>query len=110
MVTQIVATDIELIVLRWLDSRKILYQFQTSLAGGLYELGGSVLDFIIGNIALRIMGEYWHKGVGKEATDAVQKELLSSMGYTVVDLYESDIKERLNQTMEMAIKGQEMLR
>lgn len=110
MVTRM-ATDIELIVLGYLDRRKILYQFQTSLAGGFFELGGAVVDILIPErfLAWRIFGEYWHEPVATKGRDAIQKELLTSMGWTVVDIWGSDIKERLEETMRLALLGREML-
>lgn len=106
------ATDIEIIVLRWLDRNKIEYEFQSSLMGGFFELGGAVVDVLIPdrNLAWRIMGEYWHRGVEKTGTDTIQREMLEGMGYTVVDLFELDIRERLSETMTKAIQGEEMLR
>lgn len=106
-----VATDIELLVLQWLDKRKINYQFQTSLAGGIFELGGSVIDILIPDrmLAWRVFGEYWHRGVGVEGRDLIQKENLSAMGLTVVDIWEQNIRNRLNETMEKALMGEEML-
>ena len=105
------ATDIELIVLRYLDKLKIEYQFQTSLAGGFYELGGAVVDFLLPSrsLAWRIFGEYWHKPIGTSGRDMVQRELLTSMGWIVVDIWGSDIKERLEETMRLALQGREML-
>jgi len=110
MVTRM-ATDIELIVLGYLDRRKILYQFQTSLAGGFYELGGAVVDFLLPerSLAWRIFGEYWHTPVATQGRDAIQRELLASQGWTVVDIWGSDIKERLEETMRLALQGREML-
>lgn len=105
-------TDLERIVINWLERHKIEYQFQTSLAGGFYELGGAVVDFILSARALawRVMGEYWHTGVEAEAHDLVQKELLSGLGYTVVDLRGDDLENRLNETLTKALRGEEMLR
>ena len=105
-------TEPEAMVMGWLTQRKIPFSFQTSLAGGFYELGGAVVDFILDelSIALRVMGEYWHKGIEKTGTDMLQKEMLTAMGYTVVDLLESDIQERLDETLRLALTGQEVLR
>ena len=106
-----VMTDIEAIVVRWLTARKIQYQFQTSLAGGFYELGGAVCDIIIPErrLAWRIFGEYWHRGVVPEGADVIQRELLEGLGYTVVDLWGDDIENRLNETLTKALRGEEML-
>ena len=104
-----IASDIELIVLRWLDKRGILYKFQTSFAGGFTELGGAVIDITIGRLAWRINGEYYHRGVVPEGKAALQKEAIEAQGYTVVDLWGDDIKERTNQTLTLALQGREML-
>ena len=106
----IVASDLEIIVLQWLNKNKIVYDFQTSLAGGHYQLGGSVVDFIIGDLAWRVHGEYYHSGVEKTGSDILQKELLSNMGFIVIDLYADDIQNRTEETLRLALQGQEMLR
>ena len=111
MVTRI-ATDIELIVLNYLDRHKIAYQFQSSLAGGFFELGGAVVDILIPDrsLAWRIMGEYWHRGIVPEGKDVIQREMLTGLGYIVVDLQGNDILNRLEETMTKALQGIEMLR
>ena len=113
MITQI-ASDIEIIVYNWLVRHKVAFSFQSSLSGGYYELGGSVVDFLLEerNIAIRVFGEYWHRGVEVSGRDLIQKENLSAMGLTVVDLWGDDLKDpaRLEQTMQLALLGQEMLR
>jgi len=103
-------TDIELIVIKWLEKHKIPFEAQSSLMGGFYQLGGSVVDFIIGDLAWRIQGEYWHRGVEKTGSDIIQKEQLTALGYTVVDLLADDLENRLDQTLNLALQGQEMLR
>jgi len=109
-----IATDIELIVLKWLDRNKIEYQFQSSLMGGYFELGGAVIDILIRdrNLAWRIMGEYWHRGVVPSGRDAIQREMLEAEGWTVVDIWSMDLEDpsRLEQTMRLALQGQEMPR
>ncbi len=104
-----IASDIELIVLRWLDKRGILYKFQTSFAGGFTELGGAVIDITIGRLAWRINGEYYHRGVVPEGKAALQKEAIEAQGYTVVDIWGNDIKERTDLTLTKALRGEEML-
>jgi len=109
MTTQVMS-DIEAIVYDYLTKRGISFRFQTSLAGGFYELGGSVVDFLVEpNLAWRVMGEYYHRGVIPEGKDIIQKEMLTGLGYVVVDLWGDDIKDRLEQTMRLALQGQEML-
>lgn len=111
MTTQI-ASDIELIVMRWLDRRGIQYSFQTSFSGGFYQLGGAVVDFLIRDrmLAWRVMGEYYHQGVTKKGSDILQREMLGELGWTVVDLLGDDVKDRTDETLSLALEGQEVLR
>jgi len=112
MVEQQAMTLPEAIVYDYLTKRKIPFQFQSSLMGGIYELGGAVVDFVLPelNIGLRVQGEYWHRGVTKSGSDLIQKENLSALGLIVVDLQEDDLKERPTETMEKALRGEEMLK
>ena len=112
MVQQAIGSDIEMIVMGYLDRRNIEYQFQTSLSGGFFETGGAVVDFLIpdGMLAWRVMGEYWHQGVKPEGRDIMQKEMLMGKGYTVVDIWGEDVQNRLDETMRLALQGQNMLR
>lgn len=107
-----IASDLEIIVMRWLDKRKIAYEFQTSLRGGFYQLGGAVCDFLLParRLAWRIFGEYWHRGVTKEGSDTLQREMLTELGWTVVDLWSDDIENRLEETLTKALRGEEVLR
>ena len=106
-------TDIETLVYNWLIKHNIAFTFQSSLSGGIYELGGAVLDFLLDDysIGLRVFGEYWHRGITKSGFDLIQKEHLSAMGLVVVDIWESDIRDpaRLEQAMKLALQGIEML-
>ena len=106
------ASDLEIIVIKWLEKNKIRYRFQTSLMGGFYQLGGAVVDFIIedGNLAWRVMGEYWHEGVEARGRDTIQREMLTAMGFVVVDIYGEDLRKRLNVTLRKALRGEEMPR
>lgn len=110
----LVMSDIERIVYDYLTNHGIEFQFQTSLSGGWYSLGGAVVDFLFEDrrLAWRIQGEYYHKGVEKEGSDIVQRELLENMGWIVVDIWGDDIKDptRLEQTMRLALQGREVLR
>jgi len=113
MNTQI-ASDIERVVLNWLDNRNIFdYEFQSSMLGGRYEMGGAIADFVFNDRHLiwRVQGDYFHRQINKEATDSVQRELLESQGWTVVDIYGSslDTPEEINSTLEKALQGIEVL-
>lgn len=104
-------TDIERIVINWLTYHKIVFQFATSLKGGFFELGGAVVDFLLPerNLAWRVMGEYWHRGVVPSGRDTIQREMLTSLGWRVVDIWGDDIFNRLEETMQKALLGEEML-
>jgi len=113
MNTQI-ASDLERICLSWLDKRGITdYEFQSSQMGGRFELGGAIVDFLFSERALawRVQGDYFHQGVEKEGTDAIQRELLESQGWTVIDIYGSDLDtpERINNTLTRALRGEEVI-
>lgn len=105
-------TDIEAIVFRWLTQRNIDFQFQTSLRGGWYSLGGAVVDFLLpaSRLAWRVMGEYYHQGVEKKGSDILQREMLVELGWTVVDILGDDVKDRTDETLELALEGQEVMR
>ena len=106
-----VYTDLELIVMGWLEKHKILFEAQSSLMGGFFQLGGAVVDFIVEpNLAWRVFGEYWHSGVEKTGSDIIQKEHLTALGYTVIDLWEDNLRNRLDETLRLALEGQEMIR
>ena len=111
MVEQVM-TDIEAIVFEWLTQRGVEFQFQTSLRGGFFALGGAVVDFLIRdrNLAWRIFGEYWHRGVTKEGSDILQKEMLAELGWVVVDIWGDDVRDRTEETLSLALEGREVLR
>lgn len=112
MTTRQMMSDIEKIVYDYLIRRGIQFRFQTAFGGGYFELGGTVVDFLLDDLRLawRVQGEYYHRGVGVEGKDFIQKELLAGLGWTVVDIWGDDIKDRLEATMSKALLGQEMLR
>ena len=109
MANTTVASDLEIIVMTWLDRRGVAYSFQTVLSGGHFALGGAVVDFIIGDLAWRVQGGFWHQGVTKTGSDQIQRELLTAMGYVVVDIWEDDLEpDRIDYTLELALEGQEV--
>uniref|UniRef100_A0A6M3K6A0 DUF559 domain-containing protein n=1 Tax=viral metagenome TaxID=1070528 RepID=A0A6M3K6A0_9ZZZZ len=112
MNTQIMS-DIEAIVYDWLVKRSIEFTFQSSMMGGRYELGGAIADFRLDElyIILRVQGDYFHTQINKQATDSVQRELLESQGWTVVDIWGSDLETpaEVNSTLEKALLGEEVL-
>lgn len=105
-------TDIEEKVRQWLIRHKIDFQFQSSLMGGFFALGGAVVDFLLPfrQLAFRVHGEYWHSGVIIKGRDAIQKEMLGTLGWNVIDLWGDDIEDKLDETMLRALRGEGMLR
>lgn len=107
------ASSIELIVQNWLIKKGITdFEFQVSIGGGRYELGGAVVDCLSyeRGLAWRLHGGYWHKGVEKEGTDLIQRELLVAQGWTVVDIWEDDLRDpaRREYTLNTALQGEEV--
>jgi len=109
---QLILSDIEQLVYDWLTKRQIPFESQVSVRGGVFSLGGAKIDFILieSRICLRIQGEYYHTGVTKEGSDIIQKEMLSALGYTVVDIWGQDLLNRLDETLTKALLGEEMLK
>jgi len=102
------ASDIEILVIKWLDKHGIEYQFQSSINGGFYSLGGAVVDFIIGELAWRVMGEYYHQQVEIRSHDAIQREMLTAMGFIVIDIWGEDVLNRIDETLNKALMGEEI--
>jgi len=76
------------------------------------ELGSATVDFIIPdrNLALRVMGGYYHSTLESKARDEFGKEQLINRGYIVVDLLEENLADdKIEHTMELAIEGVEAL-
>jgi len=106
-------SSLEKKVHNWLTKNKIPFNTQETMFGPYGELGSAVVDFIIGdrNLALRIMGSYWHSSIESKARDEFGKEQLINKGYIVVDLREEDLADnKIENTMKLAMQGQEMLK
>ena len=95
----------------WLTKRGIAFDFQSSLMGGRAQLGGLVVDFLITSTvpttALRVQGEAFHYGYyAKPGRDQMQKDILENeFGFKVIDLDESDLLNRLDFVMGLAMRG-----
>ena len=106
-------SDLEKKVYNWLTKNDIPFTTQQRMFGTAGEVGSAVIDFILGerNIALRVMGSYWHSTLEAKARDEFGREQLVNQGYIIVDLHEENLTDdRINRTMELAIEGQESLR
>ena len=110
---QVVGSDLEIRVYQWLLYHgfrpNVDFVFQSQLIGlrGVRELGDAIVDFMLikSNILWRVQGEYWHVGTEERARDLIQKQRLESLGYTVIDLWETDLNERLEYTLQQALQG-----
>jgi len=113
MTTEQVMTDIEAIVAGWLTERKIDFEFQSSMLGGFYELGGAVVDFLLrdSGLAWRVSGEYWHRGIVPEGRDLIQRETLMAEGWVVVDIFGQSLEtpDEVEATLTKALRGEEVL-
>lgn len=94
----------ERIIWKWLLDKDYLFVGQYAESGGNMVVGGAVVDFLVYDIAgkptaMRIMGDYWHgpKFPQRQARDDEQYYRLVSMGYLVVDLWEHDIYQAVEQ-------------
>lgn len=106
-------SDLEKKVYSWLVENEIPFESQQRMFGTAGELGSATIDFIIieRNLALRIMGSYWHSSFEAKARDQFGKEQLLEQGYEVVDLWEEHLTgEEIERTMLLALQGIEVLR
>ena len=97
----------------WLAKREIPFTTQEPMFGIAGEAGSATVDFIIDerNLALRVMGSYWHSGLEAKARDEFGKGQLVNEGFIVVDLQEEDLADdKINHTMELALEGVETIR
>jgi very-short-patch-repair endonuclease len=109
----VVGSDLEVKVYQWLIRHGfrpgVDFDFQSQLIGlrGVRELGDAIADFVLikQQIVWRVQGEYWHHTPEQSARDTMQKQRLQGLGYTVIDLAESDLTDRFEYTMQQAIQG-----
>lgn len=81
---------LELVKRHWVPG--LDFDFQSSLEGGRFELGGMVVDFIFRDlrVALRVQS-VWHTHALQKARDREQAQALASFGFTVLDLWDETI-------------------
>ena len=105
-----IMTSIETTVSDWLLKKTIDFNFQSQLMGGFYnQFGDEKVNFELPdpNILLRIQGVNAQK-TNLSGKDVINKERLIGLGYTVVDCWESDIKDNKEFTLSEAMKGKEI--
>lgn len=116
------ASKLELVIMEWLDRKRVKYEFQKWLLGGRKLKGGQVVDFALdqgtGVIILEAQGGYWHTRKGSIAHDKAQKLALLGLSVwgkpvrKVIEVWESRImipnQARRDQTMQLALLGIEV--
>lgn len=106
-------SSLEKKVYDWLVKNNIPFNTQQTMFGMPSELGSATVDFIIPdrNLALRVLGGYWHSTLTAKARDELGKERLIAIGYSVVDLHEENLTdEKIENTMTLAMRGEEALK
>lgn len=83
------------------------FDFQSQMLGYHGEKGSTRADFVLPQhrLILRVQGEYWHSFPETKARDQLQKIALTTQGWTVIDLMESDIMRDAGYYVEEALKG-----
>jgi len=106
----------EKIVNNWLVKWNIPFRKEVPFFGGRIEEGGTYVDFLLDElmIAIRVQGVYWHTGIIPQANDALRKEKLDELGYTVIDIWEDSLVDKtpdeVEYVMKKAIEGEEIPR
>jgi len=109
----------EMIVMDFLERRRVKYEYQVWLLGGRVLKGGQVVDFVvdlgIGVMIVEVEGNYWHTRPGKAQLDEGQKmALLGLMVWGkkvrgVVEVWESriatDNRTRRDQALNAMLQG-----
>lgn len=106
-------SSLEKKVWTWLVRNNIQFETERVMLAEARELGSAIVDFVIPdkNLILRVMGSYYHSGLEAKARDEFSKERLMNQGYIVIDLWEENLSAaRIENTMRLALQGQESLR
>jgi hypothetical protein len=118
------ATFLELVIMEFLDRKRVRYYFQYPLLGGRGVSGGQTVDFAViqGPYAtiIEAQGNYWHTVDNMEVFDAAQRAMLLAsnekvMGFPIlhlVELWESKVmipqRQMREYYMELALQGVEV--
>ena len=83
------------------------FTFQSQMLGFHGEKGSAIADFKLPqyDLILRVQGEYWHHFPETKARDMLQKVALTSQGWTVIDLMESDVLRNAEFYVKEGIRG-----
>lgn len=91
------------------DGLDFLYQYP--VMGGRTSFGGFVLDFWLPlqQMGWNVQGLRWHwSNPDDRARDMIAKQMLSSRGLKIVDLYEDDLLVRPDLVLNMAWRGEQV--
>ena len=88
------------------------FTFQSQMLGFPGAKGSTRADFTLPQLGLvlRVVGEYWHSFPETKARDQLQKIALSTEGWLVIDLMESDIMRDVDFYVQEAILGKSYAR
>lgn len=92
------------------DSYGVDWSYTPTLAFD-YRPDGIEVDFLIydGNLAWQVQGERFHFGDPKsEGEDQIEAEVLSSEGFTVVNMLESMINQDTDRVCRSALNGEQL--
>ena len=86
------------------------FEYQSAIYGGRTKFGGFVVDFFVRpNLVLQPQGERWHLQAPEDrARLRLEAMMLTGRGLTVVYLWESDLLQRPDYTIELALRGQQL--
>jgi very-short-patch-repair endonuclease len=78
-----------------LTKLKADFDFQHNVAGGRRFVGGIVADFVVyepTEVMIQVQGVYWHYELGseKQERDALQRAIVESKGWIVINIDEDD--------------------
>ncbi len=113
-VTEVMGTILERIVYKALLQKKVIFEFHSSMAGGVpgFQFGRQVADFVLytQNTIIEVQGAYWHSPIEQYYRDADRNLILSAKGWTVLYLWEDDVVDpvRLNDWLDRHITSAEL--
>lgn len=90
------------------------FRFQVGVNGG-RQRGGAIIDLLVEvvspPVAIRVQGEFFHfvDDPSKES-DILQKRMIESLGFTVVDILAQDTlnRQRVDEVVRLALLGMEL--
>ena len=90
------------------------FRYQVGVNGG-RQRGGAIIDLLVESvspaIAIRVQGEFFHfVDDPSRESDILQKRMIESLGFTVVDILAQDTlsRQRVDEVVSMALLGIEL--